>query len=80
MTNKRIDTVRNDGSPIGVTERTMRGEDGRLGVGGAELALLTMCGAWKYYGYDVHLYNSPNAMGASSFDQHPVGIQSTCRS
>lgn len=72
MTGRRIDIICNDGSPLGVTERTMRGEDGRLGVGGAELALLTMCGAWKYYGNDVHLYNDPKEMGVSSFPQHPV--------
>jgi glycosyltransferase involved in cell wall biosynthesis len=72
MTGRRIDIICNDGSPLGVSERTMRGEDGRLGVGGAELALLTMCGAWKYYGNDVHLYNSPNEANASSFPQHPV--------
>ncbi len=69
---RRIDVLCNDGSPLGVTERTMRGEDGRLGVGGAELALLTMCAAWKFYGNDVHLYNDPNAIGVSSFPQHPI--------
>lgn len=72
MTGRKIHILCNDGSPLGVTERTMRGEDGRLGVGGAELALLTMCGAWQYYGNDVTLYNDPNAIGASSFTQLPI--------
>jgi glycosyltransferase involved in cell wall biosynthesis len=72
MTGRRIDIIVNDGSPIGVTEKTMHGEDGRLGVGGAELALLTMCGAWQYYGNDVHLYNSPTTANGSSFPQHPM--------
>lgn len=72
MTGRKIHILCRDGSPLGVTERTMRGEDGRLGVGGAELALLTMCGAWQYYGNDVTLYNDPKEMGVSSFRQLPV--------
>lgn len=69
---RKIHILCNDGSPLGVTEKTMRGEDGRLGVGGAELALLTMCGAWQYYGNDVTLYNDPKEIGASSFKQLPI--------
>lgn len=65
----RIDLICNDGSPLSVTEKSLRGEDGRLGVGGAELALLTMCGAWHKAGYDVVLYNNPKEMGASYFEQ-----------
>lgn len=72
MTGRKIHVLCNDGSPLGVTEKTMRGEDGRLGVGGAELALLTMCGAWQYYGNDVTLYNDPKEIGASSFRQLPI--------
>jgi glycosyltransferase involved in cell wall biosynthesis len=68
----KIDIICNDGSPLGVSERTMRGEDGRLGVGGAELALLTMCGAWQYYGNDVTLYNNPKRDSASSFKQRHI--------
>jgi len=73
MSGRKIDIIVNDGSPLEVTEKTMRGEDGRLGVGGAELALLTMCSAWKYYGDDVTLYNNPKEIGASSFRQLPLG-------
>lgn len=65
----KIDVICNDGSPLGVTERTLRGEDGRLGVGGAELALLTMCSAWQFYGNKVRLYNTPKEYGVSSFEQ-----------
>jgi glycosyltransferase involved in cell wall biosynthesis len=72
MTGRKIHILCRDGSPLGVTEKTMRGEDGRLGVGGAELALLTMCGAWQFYGNDVTLYNDPKEIGASSFRQLPV--------
>lgn len=66
---RKIDIIVNDGSPLQVTERTMRGEDGRLGVGGAELALLTMCSAWQFYGNKVTLYNDPKEFGVSSFEQ-----------
>jgi glycosyltransferase involved in cell wall biosynthesis len=38
-------------------------------VGGAELALLTLCAGWQFYGNDVTLYNNPNEGGASSFAQ-----------
>jgi glycosyltransferase involved in cell wall biosynthesis len=72
MTGRKIHILCRDGSPLGVTEKTMRGEDGRLGVGGAELALLTMAGAWQYYGNDVTLYNDPKEIGASSFRQLPL--------
>lgn len=65
----KIDVLCNDGSPLQVTERTIRGEDGRMGVGGAELALLTMCAGWQFYGNQVRLYNDPKEFGASSFEQ-----------
>lgn len=66
---RRIDVIVNDGSPLGVTEKSLRGEDGRLGVGGAELALLTLCSGLQYYGNDVTLYNNPREGGVSSFAQ-----------
>lgn len=68
----KIDVICNDGSPLGVTEHTLRGEDGRLGVGGAELALLTMCAAWQFYGNKVTLYNDPREGGVSSFAQRTL--------
>lgn len=69
---RKIHILCRDGSPLGVTEATMRGDDGRMGVGGAELALLTMCGAWQFYGNDVTLYNDPREPDKSSFRQLPV--------
>lgn len=72
MARRRIDVLARDGSPLGVTEKTIYGEDGRLGVGGAELALLTLCRAWQFYGNDITLYNDPKEIGASSFRQLPV--------
>jgi glycosyltransferase involved in cell wall biosynthesis len=69
MTGRKIHILCRDGSPLGVTEKTLHGEDGRMGVGGAELALLTMSAAWQFYGNDVTLYNDPREGGASSFKQ-----------
>lgn len=69
----KIDVLCNDGSPLGVTEASIEGTDGRMGVGGAEMALLTMCRAWQYYGNDVTLYNNPNNPLASSFRQLAIG-------
>ena len=65
----KIDIVCNDGSPLKVTMRSIYGEDGRAGVGGAELALLTMCEAWTKAGHEVCLYNDPDTEGASIFEQ-----------
>jgi glycosyltransferase involved in cell wall biosynthesis len=68
----KIDVLCNDGSPLGVTEKSISGDDGRMGVGGAELALLTMCRAWQEYGNTVRLYNDPKEAGVSSFEQLPI--------
>lgn len=65
----KIDIVCNDGSPLKVTMRSVYGEDGRVGVGGAELALLTMCEAWAKDGHEVCLYNDPDTEGVSPFEQ-----------
>lgn len=69
----KIDVLCRDGSPLGVVEADINGEVGRrIGVGGAELALLTMCAAWKFHGHAVRLYNSPREYGRSTFEQYPV--------
>lgn len=68
----KIDVLCNDGSPLQVTEKTIYGEDGRMGVGGAELALLTLCRSWQFYGNTVTLYNDPKEFGVSSFEQRYV--------
>lgn len=69
MKRKIIHFLANDGSPIGVTMKSLWGEDGRLGCGGAELALLTICEGFHNRGYDVTLYNNPDEGGASPFKQ-----------
>jgi len=67
--NIKLDIITNDGSPLGVTINSLWGKDGRLGCGGAELALLTMCEGWHKRGYDVTLYNNPDEGGVGPFKQ-----------
>jgi glycosyltransferase involved in cell wall biosynthesis len=67
---RKIDIIANDGSPLGVTEKTLMGDDpNQMGCGGAEEAILTLCRAWQFYENDVTFYNNPNEGGASSFKQ-----------
>jgi hypothetical protein len=68
----KIDILAREGSPIGVTVKSIYGQDGRVGVGGAELALLTMCEEWHKAGHQVTLYNSPTDPNGSSFTQRMV--------
>ena len=60
-----------DGSPLGVTSKTVYGDRYRVGVGGSELALLTMCEEWTKRGDEVVLYNDPFE-NVSMFDQRPI--------
>lgn len=69
----RIDLLCNDGSPLGVTSRTIWGDNFRVGTGGAEYGLLTMCEEWTKAGHTVRLYNDPKEKNASLFEQFPVG-------
>jgi glycosyltransferase involved in cell wall biosynthesis len=64
----KIEVLCNDGSPVGVTSKSIWGEDGRIGVGGAELALLTMCEEWSKAGNEVVLYN--NGSNPDSLFEH----------
>jgi glycosyltransferase involved in cell wall biosynthesis len=68
----RIDFLCNDGSPLGPTSKTVWGDSKRVGTGGAELAMLTMCEEWTKAGYEVRLYNDPWEENASPFQQLPV--------
>ena len=68
----RLDILTNDGSPLGVTSKTIWGDHNRIGVGGAELALLTMCEEWTKAGHEVILYNDPWEANASPFQQLPI--------
>lgn len=62
----------NDGSPLGVTHKDIFGESGRIGVGGAELAMLTMCEAWTKAGHEVVLFNDPRRPNESPFEQRAI--------
>lgn len=66
---KKLHIIANDGSPLGVTTKSIWGLDGGFGTGGAELAILTLCEGWQKRGYDVTFYNNPNEGGASPFKQ-----------
>lgn len=68
----KIDIVANDGSPLGVTEQSICGTDGRNGVGGAELAILTLCRGWHERGHEVTFYNDPSVRGGSIFPQKRI--------
>lgn len=68
----KIDVIANDGSPLGVTEKSIFGEDGRMGVGGAELAILTLCKGWTEAGHKVTFYNSPDDPKGSCFAQKGI--------
>lgn len=57
------------GSPQLISEKTIFGDGVQLGVGGAELTILTLCKAWTEAGHDVTLYNNPREVGASCFKQ-----------
>lgn len=66
-----IDLICNDGSPLGVVWGDIYGYNGRIGVGGAEHALLTLCEAWAEAGHRVRLYNNPKGT-IEKFEQYPV--------
>lgn len=74
MSKLKIDIIVNDGSPLGVTEQSIHGLDGRVGVGGAELAILTLCRAWHDAGHIVTLYNNPQIPHGSVFNQKPLSL------
>lgn len=67
-----IHILTTDGSPLGVTLKTIYGDAWQVGVGGAELALLTMCETWSELGHDVVLYNNPRERGVSPFEQRMI--------
>lgn len=55
----KIDVLCGSGSTNGVHLSDLHGVNGRVGVGGSEYALLTMCEAWSRRGDTVVLYNNP---------------------
>jgi len=67
----KIAVIPTDGSPMGVTEKDIYGENGRSGVGGAELAIMTLMRMWTERGDDVIFFNDPKHAGQSCFEQSP---------
>jgi glycosyltransferase involved in cell wall biosynthesis len=69
----RYDFLANDGSPLGIVYDDIYGQDGRVGVGGAELALLTLCEQLGKEGHSVRLYNDPRHVASNKyFEQFPL--------
>lgn len=68
----KIDFLCNDGSPLKVTMDSLWGKDDRTGIGGSELAMLTLCDEWQKKGYEVRLYNDPSTQSVSAFEQLPI--------
>lgn len=69
-----IHVLASDGSPLGVSEQSIHGLDGKIGVGGAELAILTLMAGWVKAGHDVTFYNNPQMGYSSSFKQAPINL------
>lgn len=67
----KIDILCGGGSPDGVTPSDIHGGNGRVGVGGAELALLTMCEGWHKRGHEITLYNNPKR-NDGTFEQRGI--------
>ena len=69
----KIHVLANDGSPLNVTMSTLMGTDpAQIGVGGAELAILTLCELWAKRGDEVVFYNNPREFGKSPFEQRNI--------
>jgi glycosyltransferase involved in cell wall biosynthesis len=66
----KIDIVSLGGSPTGVTEQSIYGIDGRVGVGGAELGILTLCRMWHDAGHEVTFYNEGSEAGSEFHHAH----------
>ena len=64
----KIDVLCTDGSPIGITYEDIYGRNGRVGIGGAELALMTVLEGWSK-NHEVTLYNTPLKPNQSPFEQ-----------
>lgn len=67
----KIDVLTSDGSQRLVTSKTVWGDKDQIGVGGAELALFTMCEEWTKRGDTVRLYNDPREPN-DLFEQLPI--------
>jgi glycosyltransferase involved in cell wall biosynthesis len=70
----KIDVLCRDGSPLGVSLKTLWGDDpNQIGCGGSEYGLLTLCEEWSKRGYQVRLYNDPRIPCTKPFEQLSTG-------
>ena len=67
-----IHVLTTDGSPLGVSYKSIWGDEWYIGCGGAESSMLTLCEAWTKQGHTVVLYNQPKEKDASPFEQRNV--------
>lgn len=67
----KIDILCGSGSPDGVSLQDLHGENGRIGVGGSEYALLTLCEGWAGIGHQVTVYNNARRQN-NKFQQRRV--------
>jgi len=65
----KLEIICTDGSPLGVSSKSIWGDKWFIGTGGAELSLLTMCETWHQLGHQICLYNDPKEPNASLFEQ-----------
>jgi glycosyltransferase involved in cell wall biosynthesis len=68
----KIEILCSDGSPLGIHHSDIFGLNGRVGIGGAELALMTIAEGWTKAGHEVVLYNNPRQHGQSPFEQREI--------
>lgn len=68
----KIDFLCSDGSPIGVTLEDLYGDKNRIGVGGSEYAMLTMCEEWHKQGHQVTIYNNPSNVEGSPWEHRTM--------
>lgn len=58
----KIGVWANDGSPLGITYDDIYARNGRIGIGGAELALFTVLEGLAKRGHEVVLFNNPEKL------------------
>lgn len=67
----KIEILCGGGSPNGIIGSDVNGNEDRVGIGGAELALFTLCKAWQDVGHDMVIYNNPRREDGL-FQQRPT--------
>jgi glycosyltransferase involved in cell wall biosynthesis len=70
---RKVELVCTDGSPLGVVPQTLWGDEHRVGLGGSEYLLMTLCEAWAKQ-HNVILYNNPHTTNRpdAKFEQRSI--------